>query len=86
MEQRKNSNEDSVPLQNVDATTDATSPVKVNSEKKLVGDNEELSFAEIVKCIQKGRTIPGIMSLEVVASDQSPTPSNLRRSRKPWEQ
>lgn len=45
----------------------------------------QLSFAEVMQCIQEGREIPGVKKLDITPSNQSPTPSQMERIHKPWE-
>ncbi|RVE70870.1 hypothetical protein OJAV_G00069170 [Oryzias javanicus] len=45
----------------------------------------QLSFAEVMRLVQEGKEVPGVTKLDVHASNQSPTPSQMERRRKPWE-
>lgn len=45
----------------------------------------QLSFAEVMRLVQEGKEVPGVKRLEVKASNQSPTPSQMGRVVKPWE-
>lgn len=45
----------------------------------------QLSFAEVMQCIQEGREIPGVKKLDITPSNQNPTPSQMERIHKPWE-
>lgn len=48
--------------------------------------SSELSFAEIAELIQSGKPIPGLAQIEVVPTNEAPTPSQLPRAKKPWEE
>ena len=50
------------------------------------GCTQELSFAEIAELIQSGKPIPGLSQIEVVPTNEAPTPSQLPRAKKPWEE
>ena len=52
----------------------------------VVSDNDqELSFAEIAELVQSGQPIPGLNTVEVLPTNQDPTPARLHRAKKPWE-
>ncbi|KAK7100997.1 hypothetical protein V1264_023851 [Littorina saxatilis] len=76
------------------AESDATVLIQVeeaensyNSRRSAVSDqNEELSFADIVELVQSGKPIPGLAQVEVVPTNEAPTPSLIPRTKKPWEE
>uniref|UniRef100_A0A3B3B8L9 Peroxisomal membrane protein PEX14-like KPWE domain-containing protein n=1 Tax=Oryzias melastigma TaxID=30732 RepID=A0A3B3B8L9_ORYME len=45
----------------------------------------QLSFAEVMRLVQEGKEVPGVTKVDVHASNQSPTPSQMERRQKPWE-
>ncbi|XP_004070909.1 uncharacterized protein C6orf226 homolog [Oryzias latipes] len=47
--------------------------------------SRQLSFAEVMQLVQEGKEVPGVTKLDVHASNQSPTPSQMERRQKPWE-
>ncbi|KAK7488523.1 hypothetical protein BaRGS_00020308 [Batillaria attramentaria] len=48
--------------------------------------NNDLSFAEIAELIQEEKPIPGLVQMDVVATNLPPTPSSIPRAKKPWEE
>nr|XP_026187810.1 uncharacterized protein C6orf226 homolog [Mastacembelus armatus] len=46
----------------------------------------KLSFAEVMRLVQEGREVPGAIKLDIKPSNQSPTPSQMERIPKPWEE
>ena len=48
--------------------------------------SEALSFAEVAELLQSGKPIPGLAQIEVVPTNEAPTPSQLPRAKKPWEE
>ncbi|KAA8578784.1 hypothetical protein FQN60_002308 [Etheostoma spectabile] len=45
----------------------------------------QLSFAEVMRLVQEGKEVPGATRLDIKATNQSPTPSQMQRRLKPWE-
>uniref|UniRef100_A0A3P9HC32 Peroxisomal membrane protein PEX14-like KPWE domain-containing protein n=1 Tax=Oryzias latipes TaxID=8090 RepID=A0A3P9HC32_ORYLA len=58
-----------------------------NQSRGTCNDSQsrQLSFAEVMQLVQEGKEVPGVTKLDVHASNQSPTPSQMERRRKPWE-
>lgn len=48
-------------------------------------EGTQLSFAEVMQLVQEGKEVPGVRKLDVKPTNQSPTPSQMERMRKPWE-
>uniref|UniRef100_A0A3B5AEJ9 Peroxisomal membrane protein PEX14-like KPWE domain-containing protein n=1 Tax=Stegastes partitus TaxID=144197 RepID=A0A3B5AEJ9_9TELE len=48
-------------------------------------ETKQLSFAEVMRLIQEGKEVPGVKKLDIQPSNQSPTPSQMVRTLKPWE-
>lgn len=48
-------------------------------------EGTRLSFAEVMQLVQEGKEVPGVRKLDVKPTNQSPTPSQMERMRKPWE-
>lgn len=48
-------------------------------------EGTRLSFAEVMQLVQEGKEVPGVRELDVKPTNQSPTPSQMERMRKPWE-
>uniref|UniRef100_A0A3Q2XQ11 Peroxisomal membrane protein PEX14-like KPWE domain-containing protein n=1 Tax=Hippocampus comes TaxID=109280 RepID=A0A3Q2XQ11_HIPCM len=46
---------------------------------------KSLSFAEVMRLVQEGKDVPGVRKVDIQASNQSATPSQMERIRKPWE-
>ena len=45
----------------------------------------QLSFTEVMQLVQEGKEVPGVTEMDVKPTNQSPTPSQMERMRKPWE-
>lgn len=48
-------------------------------------EGTQLSFAEVMQLVQEGQEVPGLTKMDVKPTNQSPTPSQMERMRKPWE-
>lgn len=48
-------------------------------------EGTQLSFAEVMQLVQEGKEVPGVTKMDVKPTNQSPTPSQMERMRKPWE-
>uniref|UniRef100_A0A670KD07 Peroxisomal membrane protein PEX14-like KPWE domain-containing protein n=1 Tax=Podarcis muralis TaxID=64176 RepID=A0A670KD07_PODMU len=44
-----------------------------------------VSFSEIFRLVQAGQDIPGLQKLNITPTNGSPTPSQMARRPKPWE-
>lgn len=44
-----------------------------------------LSFEEVFRLVQAGEEVPGLSKLDVKPNNQTPTPSQMERRPKPWE-
>uniref|UniRef100_A0A3P8X5X5 Peroxisomal membrane protein PEX14-like KPWE domain-containing protein n=1 Tax=Cynoglossus semilaevis TaxID=244447 RepID=A0A3P8X5X5_CYNSE len=60
-------------------------PSPEGGEERRRPEVTQLSFAEVMQCIQEGREIPGVKKLDITPSNQNPTPSQMERIHKPWE-
>lgn len=52
------------------------------------GEPKVLSFTEVMRLVQAGEPVPGLVDgthLDVAPSNQNPTPSQMERVLKPWE-
>ncbi|XP_078144515.1 uncharacterized protein LOC144542323 [Centroberyx gerrardi] len=45
----------------------------------------QLSFEEVMRLVQAGEEVPGVIKLDIQPSNQNPTPSQMGRMLKPWE-
>lgn len=52
---------------------------------QIEGSDTTLSFAEVFRLIQAGEEVPGLRSLNVTPTRQTPTVSQMPRRHKPWE-
>lgn len=65
-------------------------PSRSDSEGETTEKSEEsqvksLSFAEVMRLVQEGKDVPGVTKVDIQAINQSATPSQMERIRKPWE-
>uniref|UniRef100_A0A673XR85 Peroxisomal membrane protein PEX14-like KPWE domain-containing protein n=1 Tax=Salmo trutta TaxID=8032 RepID=A0A673XR85_SALTR len=44
-----------------------------------------LSFKEVFRLVQAGEEVPGLSKLDIKPNNQTPTPSQMERRPKPWE-
>ncbi|CDQ69180.1 unnamed protein product [Oncorhynchus mykiss] len=44
-----------------------------------------LSFEEVFRLVQAGEEVPGLSKLDIKPNNQTPTPSQMERRPKPWE-
>lgn len=67
--------------------SDSDSDISKNQAAESSAETEvkQLSFAEVMHLIQEGKEVPGAKKLDIKPSNQSPTPSQMERIRKPWE-
>ncbi|XP_061529973.1 uncharacterized protein C6orf226 homolog [Phycodurus eques] len=56
-----------------------------DAEKSEESQGKSLSFAEVMRLVQEGQEVPGVTKVEIQASNQTETPSQMERIRKPWE-
>ncbi|KAM6982081.1 uncharacterized protein LKV04_012775 [Tautogolabrus adspersus] len=67
--------------------SDPDSDISKNQTSETSAEMEvkPLSFAEVMKLVQEGKEVPGVKTLDVKPTNQSPTPSHMDRILKPWE-
>ncbi|KAL1020961.1 hypothetical protein UPYG_G00006930 [Umbra pygmaea] len=68
-------------------TTADSEPVVCGSSTGMtsVNTDEPLSFQEVIRLVQAGQEVPGLSKLDIKPNNQNPTPSQMERRRKPWE-
>lgn len=64
---------------------DSDTSDKLTEETSTETEAAQLSFAEVMKLVQEGKEVPGVKKLDIKPTNQSPTPSQMGRIRKPWE-
>ena len=69
------------------SASDSDSGVSNNLTSQTSADAQEmpLSFAEVMRLVQEGKEVPGVTKVDIVPTNQSPTPSRMERMLKPWE-
>nr|XP_019951473.1 PREDICTED: uncharacterized protein C6orf226 homolog [Paralichthys olivaceus] len=67
--------------------SDSDSDLRKNQVVQTSAELEvkQLSFAEVMRLVQEGKEVPGAKNLDIKPSNQSPSPSQMERRRKPWE-
>ncbi|KAJ7341209.1 hypothetical protein JRQ81_005052 [Phrynocephalus forsythii] len=59
--------------------------VKEEIQDGLPPLDSKVSFSEILRLVQTGQDIPGLQKLNITATNESPTPSQMAPKPKPWE-
>ncbi|KAM3617382.1 uncharacterized protein V6R79_005468 [Siganus canaliculatus] len=63
----------------------ATQTTETSEQPETNQQQQQLSFAEVMRLVQEGKEVPGVEKLDIKPSNQSPTPSQMQRLLKPWE-
>ncbi|XP_031146304.1 uncharacterized protein LOC116043617 [Sander lucioperca] len=70
-------------VEQLDQRTLSDSDVSPNQTAET--EAKQLSFADVMRLVQEGKEVPGATKLDIKATNESPTPSQMQRRLKPWE-
>jgi len=71
-----------------DHQTETLSEPEPGGEGEDPGEPKVLSFTEVMRLVQAGEPVPGLVDgthLDIAPSNENPTPSQMERVLKPWE-
>ncbi|XP_078111749.1 uncharacterized protein LOC144521208 [Sander vitreus] len=70
-------------VEQLDQRTLSDSDISPNQTAET--EAKQLSFAEVMRLVQEGKEVPGATKVDIKATNDSPTPSQMQRRLKPWE-